>query len=271
MAIMSRHTSSDPAAPGDSAISEEHLAFLRDDFARLDAFWPGLADSIIEYVVNGQGEEVLDRLVAMPGRGRALDLTGCSLIAGVNRAARARFFASPPAADPLFFLRLARVYDAAAWPDRIVNPNYPSLGLPDWIELFLWEATNSSPYIYSTVEQKIPFRAEVVEQMLLAAGEPGPLLMRAVVMADSRSDSPNRTPPHPLSARFRGDGRAISRSRSKRDSASPRRTGGPTSWNCCSKEKSIPRPLPPESSSWRCAIRRQSARRPNRCWARFRP
>ena len=95
-----------------------------------------------------------------------------------------------PPRDPLFFLRLARVYHAAAWPDRIVTPACPSLGLPNWTELFLWEATNSSPNIYSTVEQRIPFRAEVMEQVLLAAGEPGPLLMRAVMMADSHTDSP---------------------------------------------------------------------------------
>ena len=127
---MSRDTSRDPAAPGNSVISDEQLSLLRDDFARLDAFWPCLADSIIEYVVNGQGQEVLDRLVAMPGRGRALDLAGCSHSPGVNRAARARFFASPPAADPSFFLRLARVYDALAWPDRIDDSEYPDPGPP---------------------------------------------------------------------------------------------------------------------------------------------
>ena len=159
-----------------------------EDFARLDVARPGLADSIMEFVVNGQGQEVLDRLAATPGCGKALDLAGCSMLSGVNRAARARFFANPPAANPLFFLRLARVYDAAARPDRIVTPNYPSLGLPDWIELLLWEATSSSPYMYSSVEPKSRFHDMMEQVGLSPAGSPR-ILTRAVTDASAETGS----------------------------------------------------------------------------------
>ncbi len=188
---MSKITSIAAAGTGDSLISDEQLSLLRDDFARLDTVKPGLVESILAYVVEGKGPEILDRLAATPGCGRALDLAGCSMVSGVNRAARARFFDNPPAADPQFFVRLAKVYDAAARPDRIVTPNHPSLGLPNWIEQFLWEATNSSPYLYSSVELKSPFRADVMEQVLVASGEPAGLLTRAVMMPAPKTGSVN--------------------------------------------------------------------------------
>jgi hypothetical protein len=188
MGMVSSHSSAGATAPGKTALCDEDLSRLRNDFAQLDAVSPELSESVIRYVIDGDGPEILGRLAAMPGCGRALGLAFCVdwHNPGGNRTDRATFFKNPPAADPPLFLRLAEVYDAAARPDRLASLMCYSLGLPDWIELFLWEATNSSPGTFTTFEQKCPFKAAVLERMIAAAGEPADLLTRAAVFADHK-------------------------------------------------------------------------------------
>src|SRR5262249_47735738 len=160
---------------------EKHLELLRNDFARLEPLGPDLAEAALRFVVDGEGPEVLGRLSGTPGCGRALGLAGCVdwQNLGGDRKARDEFFHNPPAADPRFFLRLAQLYAAAARPNR--NPNYSVFGLPDWIELFLWEATNSSPASYY-FNKKSSFHADVLEKVIEAGGESPELLTRTAVL-----------------------------------------------------------------------------------------
>jgi hypothetical protein len=192
MGSSSRNASKGATASASSPISGVHRAQLQTDFAQLAPVAADLPESVFQYVVEGTGADVLDRLAATPGCGKALGLVPCVTWGNFGGPAfRAAFFKEPPPADPVFFLRLARIYAAAAQSDRTPNASRWATGLPDWLDVFLWEATNSSPHVYTLGEEKCPFRAEVMEQMIVAAGEPADLLARATFLADSKTGSWN--------------------------------------------------------------------------------
>jgi hypothetical protein len=157
-------------------LSNEHLRLLWNDWSRLATVAPDLAEPALHFIVDGDRPEILQKLAANAGCGRALGLHGTVdwQTKGGDRKARLAFFQKPPQTDGSFYLRLAQAYDAAATTDRKPN-RHRSANLPAWIDLMLAETTANSDHTlggisYRPKGPKVGFSAEVFEQMLIAGG-----------------------------------------------------------------------------------------------------
>jgi hypothetical protein len=169
-------------------LSNEHLALLWNDWSRLSTVVPDLAEPVLKFIVDGDHPEVLQKLAATAGCGRALGLHGCVdwQTKGGDRKARLGFFKQPPATDGLFYHRLAQAYDAAATADRKPN-RHRSASLPAWIDLMLAEAASNAEHTLGGISYrpngpKVAFSAAVFEQMLIAGGEDPAILARLVFL-----------------------------------------------------------------------------------------
>ncbi len=162
---------------------------LNLDLLLLDRVHRGASLRAASYIRNGRDPTVLADLAAAEGGGEALGLRCMPMRwAPIPRLARRLIFAGGAPA-PEVCLRLAQVWEAASRgsPRHLASAWLPEA--PPWLEIFVLEAVayRARELIAGRrAQEPAKFRAEVVEGMLEAAGEPPALLVRLVTCADPR-------------------------------------------------------------------------------------
>jgi hypothetical protein len=160
------------------------LALLAEDFAPLDSMAPNLASRVMRYLLDGTDDGILAELAALPQSAQKLRLRVVAPFAPTDaECARSRFFQSTPSRAPQFFVRLGRVYEAAA--RRLRIPMVRVFGGPglDWLQLLLIEAAQPAPAsLPRSCRPCAVLTADLIEAMLEADGHPRDLLARAAFL-----------------------------------------------------------------------------------------
>ncbi len=101
-------------------LDEQALVLLAEDMGALEKVHPDLPNDVLRYVLDGVGEDTVERLAGTPGVAPALGLIGpLSGPVAFNRSATAsshhrdKFFECVRCAQPEFFVRLGKIYEAA--------------------------------------------------------------------------------------------------------------------------------------------------------------
>ncbi len=168
------------------------LELLVEDLGALEKVDSDLSAATLRYVLDGEGEEILDQLAVTPGVSAALKLD--SPVRGVPREGitpRSLFFERVRCADPRFFIRLGKTFEAASR-HKASNPinKYPqfanlsgrrTFGDPrlDWLEILLFEASQLNPHSWPrTCKPCAALNAALLEAILEIEGHPPTLLVR---------------------------------------------------------------------------------------------
>lgn len=172
-------------ARNEVGLPEDLVKLLVLDVEKLASVKSDLPGRVLRYVLDGDDSDVLAALHKSKGCGNALDLvcSGYSSFRDTDRETpRARFFEQANTTDPEFFLRLARIYDAASCSSpRSLDGRY----LPAWLEVFLLEATRFTPHCFPPRYISTALRADVVERMLITEGLAPDLLVRTALIIHS--------------------------------------------------------------------------------------
>ncbi|MEW6282595.1 MAG: hypothetical protein AB1758_28555, partial [Candidatus Eremiobacterota bacterium] len=147
-----------------------------------------LASRSLRYVVDGDGEDVLDALRGTPGAGAALQLLALSsrgLPTILPRHSKAAHFLERPKCDDAgLYLRLARLLAAAAERDFKGPSAYPARLL--WLSVFLFEATDFHVNVWPQ-RFRDTWPAALFVRMLALAGEPPDWLLKPLLSATGSS------------------------------------------------------------------------------------
>ncbi len=154
------------------ALPEPQLAALAADLAGFDAIAAGTTERALRYVLSGEDEAVLDLLASKPDFGASLDLRVCRHHDGLRHAD----ILKTPVADPRFYVRLGKVYEAAS---RLRQRwlSLTAVGLPPWLEILLYEAWTGSMSAYGGRQEQLLSHAQL-EAILTAANEPPDRVLR---------------------------------------------------------------------------------------------
>ena len=153
---------------------------------RLDCTQRGLGERALCFVLTGEDEAVLEMLSASRQCGRDLQLKVC-----MGSTTKPTSFEFPeiyqtPGAEPLFYWRLAKVFEAASRCERTLF--FASRAdLPEWFEILLWEV---STYLPSSCGFEVWISHEMAEAILSAAGKRTDSLVRAILLKYLDADSP---------------------------------------------------------------------------------
>ena len=172
----------------DAGLNQQQLEILGEDFAQLAQVDRTLPPRALTYVVDGDDTAAV-RAMQKAGTGEAL------LIRALQRHwsprddyPRDRLFGRPGRLPADVWLRLARVWEAAALSDpkaqrtRLAwSPN-----LPSWFDVFLWEATHNGPHVHA-MTTSYSFSVDLFEQMFALDESPAETLYRAGLLCDLRS------------------------------------------------------------------------------------
>ena len=166
----------------------EELELLEKDFKPLDVLSNGVCQRIMEYIVTGRGDEVLQTLAEMRAASGGLALR-CRRDGVRPTPDRDRFFASTTILDPAFHLRLALVYDAATQFNvggRVGRVDVaPGLkGGAEFLDAYLWEALQVQPNVYPAKPKPSRLSAVEMEQMLALHGNPPSWFVRGALTID---------------------------------------------------------------------------------------
>src|SRR5688572_26236347 len=140
-------------------LNEKHLALLAEDFQCLEKVDDDLVTEVLRYALDGESEDgVLNRLTNSPTAAEALGFSGLVWGAGrSNTSARVRFFEAVRCERPELFVRLGKVYEAAAQaviaqriaqlPPILGQLTHSALGQKQlaWLERLLMEAMQLNP------------------------------------------------------------------------------------------------------------------------------
>ncbi|HWB09224.1 MAG TPA: DUF4132 domain-containing protein [Pirellulales bacterium] len=170
-----------------AGFSPEKIKLLEEDLAGLDEAGSHLAERAVRYIVDGEDAEVLDALARAHNPAEQIRLVINLRLFQGHRAgsqARAKFFATIEPVGHVPYLRLAKVYEAAAKggpPVQLLFQAYYG-GLP-WLELFLRELA-----MYQGIEPEQGFPFSYLEQMLADEGQDAALLIKAVFSAEPQDN-----------------------------------------------------------------------------------
>jgi hypothetical protein len=169
-----------------SSLPEGAESQLHSDLKPLDAVGTRLGERAARYAVDGTDSEVLDALAATKGGGAALHLKCCGpRIGSFHRSEREKFLKGLPSDSALLCLRLALVYEAACRQEaRTLSVDWIE-GCPEWLEIFLWEASDLKPNVFGG-SRSVFVTHETVEAMLRLAGLSPDMALRAALFADPR-------------------------------------------------------------------------------------
>jgi hypothetical protein len=169
-------------ASTNSAVSNDHTKALRAIFSKLEKIDSDLPDQALRYVVAGEHEDVLARLAASADAAKLLGIKGAKAV-GVGHPEPDAVLYGSTIEDPLVYVRLGRLYEAASRTSGVHHTLTWNGGAPIWLELLLWEASNQQPTTYSSkVELRLSHAS--IEQILAAAGEPADLVLRLLLSVD---------------------------------------------------------------------------------------
>ncbi|MGZ5234480.1 MAG: hypothetical protein ACXWC3_31095, partial [Burkholderiales bacterium] len=170
------------SSPTNASVSNDQTKALRTIFSKLDSVDSDLPDRALRYVVAGQQEDVLGQLAASTDAAKLLGIKGAKVV-GVGHGEADDVLFTSAVEDPLVYVRLGRLYEAASRTCGVRRTLTWNSGAPIWLELVLWEASNHQPNTYlPTVEIRLSHAS--IEQILAAAGEPPDLLLRLLLSAD---------------------------------------------------------------------------------------
>ncbi|HVA48351.1 MAG TPA: DUF4132 domain-containing protein [Pirellulales bacterium] len=165
-----------------AGFSPEKIALLEKDFAGLNESRGDLAERAVRYVVDGDDANVLEALAKAHNPAQQLRLIrplGTYHPNNHDDAARNDFFATvePGASEP--YLRLAKVYEAAAKGSSSVQLHFQIYygGLP-WLELFLQEVWIRGMRLQIRRHVQPYFPLSLIEDMLAAEGHDPALLIK---------------------------------------------------------------------------------------------
>ncbi|HEX7379962.1 MAG TPA: hypothetical protein VF278_22755, partial [Pirellulales bacterium] len=162
-----------------AGFSAEKIELLEKDFAGLNESGSDLAERALRYVIDGDDANVLDALSKAHEPALQLRLVQTLRTYQAHRPAseaRDRFFADIDAVGFEPYLRLAKVYEAAAKGGPPVPLPFQAYyaGLP-WLELFVQEI-----WVRERGGKKPAFPISILEEMLAAEGQDSALLMKTV-------------------------------------------------------------------------------------------
>ena len=168
-----------------AGLSTEQFDLLRVDLERLDKLNPRIAKRLLNFIASGENEDALAEVAGLTGASSAMVLNVTSGWFANKPKERHEFFQKLDTQDVVLLLRLASVYDAIS---RSEKRNLLMSGLPpdgEWLEVFLRELTQFSRNTYpAKAELQTKVRAETIEAMLKANGQPTDLLVRAALWID---------------------------------------------------------------------------------------
>ncbi|HEX4459363.1 MAG TPA: hypothetical protein VIA18_15395, partial [Polyangia bacterium] len=156
------------------ALPEPQLAALIADLAGFDAGAAGTSERALRYVLTGEDAAVLDLLASKPELGARLRL---KVIDRHHSGTRHAVVLKTPVADPLFYVRLGKVYEAAARQQPRELTLTWSGGLPAWLEILVWEASTRARNTLDGAEEVLLSHAQL-EAIATAANEPPDRVLR---------------------------------------------------------------------------------------------
>lgn len=166
-----------------AGFSPEKIALLEQDFADLDQAGSDLAERAVRYVVDGDDDGLLDALTMADQPAERLRLIRPLGTYHPNRngdAYRNGFFSDVEPGNPQPYLRLAKVYEAAAKGSSTVPLHFQVYyGGLVWLELFLQEVWTREMRLLQSPRHAQPyFPLSLIEDMLAAEGHDSGLLMK---------------------------------------------------------------------------------------------
>lgn len=169
-----------------AGFSDEKIELLEKDFAGLNESGSDLAERALRYVIDGDDANVLEALTKAHNPAQQLRLIQNLRVYQANQPAgqaRDRFFTGIDAVGFEPYLRLAKVYAAAAQggpPVRLLFQAYYA-GLP-WLELLIQEI-----WVRERGREKPTFPISLLEEMLAAEGQDSALLIKVVFSAEPQN------------------------------------------------------------------------------------
>ena len=176
-----------PKVVGGTPLTPTAADLLWTDFDKLEREQKGIAERMYRYALTGEDEAVLATLAGITQAGRHLVLL-CPARTWNNHRdeiskERRAFFSEASGGDGRFYLRLARIYEAAARGEPRQFGIEPWNGLRlEWPEIFLFEATQYVIWSYPRkAKARLPEGARVIEEMFREDGQEPALLVRAAL------------------------------------------------------------------------------------------
>ncbi len=185
-------------------LDDDSLSSLEDDFGVLEKFDSELPVAVLRYLLDDEDDSIFTRLTATSDAGVALGLLlSYTKPRSYDPTARAKFFEHVRCADPGFFIRLGKIYAAAANAKVAAMPGFQGVStVPStsafadpnltWLYLLLIQGTGLSINTYPRkCRPCAAFSAELLEAMLQLEGFGPEVLIRAAFQPDlSRFNSP---------------------------------------------------------------------------------
>lgn len=170
-----------------AGFSAEKIELLEKDFAGLNESGSDLAERALRYVIDGDDANVLDALTKAHEPALQLRLIQTLRTYQAHRPAseaRDRFFADIDAVGFEPYLRLAKVFEAAAKGGPPVHLQLSAYfaGLP-WLELLMQEIR-----MQDKGRRKPAFPISLLEEMVAAEGQDSALLIKVVFSAEPQDD-----------------------------------------------------------------------------------
>lgn len=169
---------------------------LAMDFAPLDDLTPDIAGRIVRFLLDGEADEVLSELAALPQAAEKLSLRCVKVHRAGSRTPRTEFFETVQCNSPALFRRLGLIYEACV--RQSPRHQFRTFGDPklDWLDILLMEATQLSVNTWPRRCQACPaLSAELVEAMIVSEGlSPGLLVQAAFQPELKRFGGPDLEP-----------------------------------------------------------------------------
>ncbi|WP_170157123.1 DUF4132 domain-containing protein [Roseimicrobium gellanilyticum] len=159
------------------------LEYLWSSFHALDSLKPDVADRIMNFIVLGGDDSVLKEISSMPAASGALGLRSRS-DSGREVTERDLFFSSTTISEPELHWRLGLVLHAASLTGRRVDIAPGLLVGADFLDSYIWEATQCNGYSYPRRPKTPKLSAPEFERMLELNGNPASKLVRAALFID---------------------------------------------------------------------------------------
>ena len=162
-----------------AGISKEALQLLRADFELLEPLKKGLPERLMQYAVDGVGEEVLGELRAEPTAHQVFAL----IFSDQSRSKwkqRAQFFCLVQPEDLSLFYRLGEIYLAAS------GQNVPHFFYHkhQWLQALLAESVSAVHYQHDQIPNGFRPNAEDIETLLHQQQQPPSELVKMFCFAD---------------------------------------------------------------------------------------
>jgi len=152
-------------------LSPQKLDELLKNCEKLKDYGVDFFDRVVQYVLDGADEAVLGELAGKPDAAAALHLLVATRYGGVQSDPWKAFLQVIEPVDCRFYLRLAKVFEAAAKP-LPANHLFCQSELDNniWLEILLQESTQTCSGMWTSERRSSTIPASLIEEMLLVDG-----------------------------------------------------------------------------------------------------